>query len=90
MPALSDISAIVTGLGGDAEELGVQDVETGWMSMTPTRLVDGSGNPVGTIVPPVLGVFGQFITGQDFATGHALHYSGTIDGLEVNGDGDHL
>jgi len=88
--ALSEISAIAEGLGGDGEELGVDGVETGWVSFTPNRLVDGSGNPVGTVVPPILGVFGQFITGQDFATGHALHYSGTIDGLELKGDADHL
>ncbi len=91
--ALSDISAIVNGLGGDAEELGVNEVETGWASITPARIVDGSGNPVpassGYAVPPLLGVFAQFVTSTDFAAGHALHYRGTLDGLELLvGDGD--
>ncbi len=88
---LSDISLIAKGLGGDKEELGAPPVETGWVSITPRRLIDGAGNPVGDAVPGILGVFGQFITSADFAAGHALHYTGNMDGLELLvGDGDHL
>lgn len=88
---LSDISLIAQGLGGDKEELGAPPVETGWVSITPRRLIDGAGNPVGTAVPGVLGVFAQFITSADFAAGHALHYTGNMDGLELLvGNGDHL
>ena len=93
--ALSDISAIVTNLGGDEEELGHNDVETGWASMTAGRILDGAGNPVrneaddANAVAPLLGVFAQFIDAADFAAGHALHYTGTLDGLEfLGGDND--
>jgi len=86
--ALSDISSIVLDLGGDPEELGVSDVETGWASINGGRITDLAGNPVldasdAAAVPPLLGVFAQFITSQDFSAGHALHYRGTLDGLEL-------
>jgi len=90
---LSDISLIVEDLGGDEEEIGVNGVENGWAEITPRRIVDLSGNPVpassGFAVPPILGVFAQFVSGSDFAAGHALHYTGSLDGLEIlvgNGD----
>ncbi len=92
--ALSDISAIVTNLGGDADEIGQGAVENGWASFTGRRILDGSGNPVqndggGNAIPPMLGVFAQFIDSTDFAGGHALHYRGSLDGLEfLTGDGD--
>ncbi len=92
--ALSDISAIVTNLGGDEEELGQGTIETGWASLSGGRILDGSGNPVldeddDQAIAPILGVFAQFITSTDFAAGHALHYRGTLDGLEfIVGDGD--
>jgi hypothetical protein len=87
---LSEISAIVTDLGGDEEEMGHPPVQTGWAQIEGNRILDLAGNPVeiGDGVPPLLGVFAQFITSSDFASGHALHYSGTIDGLEIlNGNG---
>ena len=34
-------------------------------------------------IPPVLGVFNQLITSTDFSAGHALHYRGSLDGLEL-------
>ena len=84
---LSEISAIVTRLGGDAEELGFNEVETGWASITGARTIDGAGNPVmdgsDFRIPPVLGVFNQLITSTDFSAGHALHYRGSLDGLEL-------
>jgi hypothetical protein len=91
---LSEISAVVKDLNGDEEELGHGAVETGWASINPNRVLDLAGNPVmavsgDNLVPPILGVYAHFITGSDFAAGHALHYTGTLDGLEIlNGDGD--
>ena len=86
---LSDISAIAGTLGGDSQEMGVPPVENGWVSIKGSRIVDGAGNPVSTDYPPLLGVFAQFITSADFAAGHALHYTGSIDGLELlAGDGN--
>jgi len=87
---LSEISNIVTNLGGDEEELGQGARETGWASIMGSRIIDGAGNPVqndggGNAVPPILGVFSQFITGSDFSAGHALHYRGSVDGLEMFG-----
>ena len=85
--ALSDISAVVGNLGGDPNELGVNEIETGWASIKGNRIIDGAGNPVpantGWAIPPVLGVFAQFVTSTDFAGGKALHYRGTLDGLEI-------
>jgi len=92
--ALSEISAIVTNLGGDDSELGQGVVETGWASIAGGRILDGAGNPVldyddEFAVAPLLGVFAQFISSSDFSAGHALHYRGTLDGLEfLVGDGD--
>ena len=91
---LSDVSAIVTNLGGDPDELGQGTIQTGWASIRGGRMLDGSGNPVlnendALASAPLLGVFAQFITSEDFAAGKALHYRGTIDGLEfLTGDGD--
>jgi hypothetical protein len=87
---LSEISAIVKALGGDEEELGHAPIQTGWAEIQGNRILDLAGNPVeiGDDVPPILGVFAQFITSSDFASGHALHYTGEIDGLEIlNGNG---
>jgi len=87
---LSEISTIAKGLGGDPEELGHPPVETGWLSIAGNRILDLAGNPVeiGDGVPPVLGVFAQFITSTNFAAGRALQYRGSIDGLEIlNGNG---
>jgi len=87
---LSEISSIVKNLGGDPEELGHPPVQTGWASIAGNRILDLAGNPVeiGDGVPPLLGVFAQFISSSDFASGHALHYRGSIDGLEIlNGNG---
>jgi len=89
--SLSEISAIATSLGGDPEELGHPPVETGWVSIAGNRILDLAGNPVeiGDGIPPVLGVFAQFISSTDFAAGRALQYRGSIDGLEIlNGDGN--
>ena len=89
---LSEISQVVTDLNGDEEEMGHPPVQTGWASIQGNRILDLAGNPVtiGDGVPPLLGVFAQFITSSDFASGHALHYSDVgIDGLEIlNGDGN--
>jgi len=88
---LSDISAVVTDLGGDEGEIGVGSIETGWASITPKRILDLAGNPVevGDGIPPILGVFAQYLVNTDFAAGHALHYTGTLDGLELGiGNGD--
>ena len=89
--ALSEISAIVANLGGDDNELGQGAIETGWASITGDRIIDGAGNPVlmdddsTQAIAPLLGVFAQFITASDFAAGHALHYRGTVDGIEFLG-----
>lgn len=91
---LSDISLIVTNLGGDETELGHGEVETGWASIRGGRILDGSGNPIkqeggANAIAPLLGVFSQYIDATDFSAGHALHYKGTVDGLEFrNGDND--
>lgn len=91
---LSEISLIVTNLGGDENELGHGAVETGWASIRSGRILDGAGNPVKNkegfnAIAPMLGVFSQYIDATDFSSGHALHYKGTVDGLEFgNGDGD--
>lgn len=89
--ALSEISQIVTDLGGDEEELGRAPVETGWAIATGGRVLDGSGNPVNNLTAPLLGVFSQFITGTDFSAGDALYIEGETDGFEVpEGDLDHV
>ena len=86
---LAEISQVVTSLNGDEEEMGHPPVQTGWAQIEGNRILDLAGNPVDTLVPPLLGVFAQFITSSDFASGHALHYSGSIDGLEIlNGNGE--
>ena len=87
---LAEISQVVTSLNGDEEEMGHAPVQTGWAQIQGNRILDLAGNPVevGDNVPPLLGVFAQFITSSDYASGHALHYTGTIDGLEIlNGNG---
>ena len=84
---LSEISQIVTRLGGDEEELGQGDIQTGWASLQGGRALDGAGNPVVIdgyeVISPILGVFNQLITSTDFSAGHALHYRGSLDGLEL-------
>ena len=86
---LSDISQVVKSLGGDEEEMGHPPVQTGWAEIAGNRILDLAGNPVDSLVPPLLGVFAQFITSSDFAAGHALHYTGTLDGLEIlNGNSE--
>jgi hypothetical protein len=87
---LSEISRIVTDLGGDEEEMGRPPIQTGWASIMGNRILDLSGNPVdiGDGAPPLLGVLVQAVSGTDFAAGHALHYRGTMNGLEIlNGNG---
>lgn len=89
---LSEISTIVTNLNGDEEEF--QAAETGWVEITGNRILDGAGNPVrdgqgGFAIPPVLGVFVQFISGTGISGGTSLHVNGEIDGLELpRGDED--
>jgi hypothetical protein len=97
---LSEISGIATNLLGDPEELGHPPVQTGWMKMEGNRILDLAGNPVvypvghvseGEImIPPILGVFAQFISSTDFAAGRALQVgSSSVDGLEIlNGNGE--
>ncbi len=86
---LSGISQIVRRLGGRPDEL-----QTGWASIEGARVLDRSGNPVpneqgGTTRPPILGTIMQAINGTEFAVGHALHFTGCVDGLELfEGDGD--
>ena len=85
----SEISQVVTDLNGDEEEMGHPPVQTGWAEIAGNRILDLAGNPVDSLVPPLLGVFAQFITSSDFAAGHALHYTGTLDGLEIlNGNSE--
>jgi len=95
---LSEISAIASDLGGDPEELGHPPVQTGWVEIAGNRVLDLAGNPVvypvghgdegEVVIPPLLGVFAQFIGSSSYAAGHALHYEGMMDGLEIlNGNG---
>jgi len=87
---VSDISFVAQDLGGDRGELGFREVETGWMRLRGSRILDGSGNPVRTrrdriAIPPVLGVFSQYANETAFAGGHALQYVGSLDGMELLG-----
>jgi len=90
---LSEISLIAKDLGGLEGEIG-KPVETGWVAIKGSRILDLAGNPVpdatgAAAVPALLGTFAQFIDSSMFAAGHALHYRGSLDGLEIlNGDGD--
>ncbi len=90
MGSLSDISAIVNNFGGDEEELGFEDVETGWATFEASRAIDEDENPVpGIPRSPVLAVFLQTVTNTSFTTSRVLPSVGTIDGLEYpEGDGD--
>jgi len=91
---LSEISQVVRRLDGDRDELGFRDVESGWIEIEGTRILDGAGNPVlnrggGVAIPPILAVYGGSAAGTDAAWGHALHSDGVLDGLEFGmGDGD--
>ncbi len=91
---LRDISAIAEGLGGDDSETGIPGLETGWVQLTPRRIVDAAGNPVsnadgGHARPPILGVFSERTRASEFSVGRLLHFDGTLDGLEIyQGDGD--
>jgi hypothetical protein len=96
---LSEISGVVGDLNGDEEELGHPPVETGWAHIRGNRVLDLAGNPVpwggpggGIAVPPLLGVFAQFITSTDFAAGRALQYDReSTDGFEIlYGNTDHV
>lgn len=83
---LSQISTIATSLGGDDEEFFGKQI--GWLEIEPSRAIDGAGNPVpdgngGFLIPPVLGVFAQFIDGVPISGGTALHFDGELDGLEL-------
>ncbi len=89
---LRQISQVAGRLNGDPDELGRPPVQTGWASITPFRVFDGAGNPVtdpegadpeAPVVPPILGVFMQSITGSNFSVGHALHFTGAMDGLDL-------
>jgi len=97
---LSEITQVVTDLQGDPEEMGHPPVETGWVKIEGNRLLDLAGNPVvyppghpeagDIVVPPLLGVFAQFISSTDFAAGRPLQVGhANLDGLEIlNGNGE--
>lgn len=91
---LNQISRIAEDLGGDLEETGIVGLETGWVSIRPSRILDSAGNPQlasdGSFArPPVLGIFAETSTVTEFSAGRPLHYDGTLDGLELfQGDGD--
>lgn len=91
---LAEISIIVRQLGGDREELDFLDIETGWVEIEGTRLIEASGNLVrnrggGLAIPPMLGVFASSTVGSESASGQALHVDGVLDGLELGaGDDD--
>jgi hypothetical protein len=86
---LSTISQIAKRLGGRSDEL-----QTGWVSIDGSRILDLSGNPVpdasdNASRPALLGVFMQMIKNAQFSDGHALHFTGALDGLELPvGDAD--
>lgn len=86
---LKSISNIAGRLNGDPNELGRNPVQTGWASIEGARVLDLAGNPANDsdgdpiVGAPILGVFMQTITSTAFSAGHALHYTGAIDGLQV-------
>ncbi len=74
--ALSEISSIVTNLGGDPNEFAK---ETGWMKLRGRTILDLAGNSIsGSAIPAILGVFVQIVR-SDFTAGHALHYNGSLN-----------
>ena len=91
---LSEISQIVRDLDGNRDEIGFLDIESGWIEIEGTRILDAAGNPVlnrggGPAIPPILAVYGGSAAGTDAAYGHALHFDGVLDGLEFGmGDRD--
>jgi hypothetical protein len=97
---LSEITQVVTDLQGDPDELGHPPVQTGWLKIEGNRVLDLAGNPVvyppghcsagEIVVPPLLGVFAQFVSSTDFAAGRPLQVGGdNLDGLEIlNGNGE--
>jgi hypothetical protein len=85
---LKSISNVVARLNGDPDELGRNPVQTGWADITGVNTLDLAGNPAerdGNLIgpPPILGVFMQTIKSTAFSTGHALHYTGAMDGLSL-------
>jgi len=91
---LGEISQSAANLRGDEEEIG-HGTQTGWVSIRGRILRDQAGNTVRDesdepVVPPILGVFAQFVNGTDYGMGDALYgRDGTVDGLELPyGDGD--
>ena len=103
LSSLSDLSPVVSDLGGDPEEFGPPTFETGWAKVRGRRIVDLAGNPVldrqgGHAIPPLVGVFLQTLGDSDLTTGHTLQHRGELDGLELiqgnqdaqdNGEGSH-
>ena len=85
---LSEISAVASDLRGDENEIG-HNTENGWVSIRGTRVLDLAGNPVKRddhtpLVPALLGVFSQLVTGTNYAMGDTLYGRGEmIDGLEL-------
>ncbi|MBI3844674.1 MAG: hypothetical protein HY292_08565 [Planctomycetes bacterium] len=87
---LKSISNVAGRLNGDPNELGKAPVQTGWVDIKGSRVLDLAGNvaidPEGadlSVEAPILGVFMQTITGSAFSAGHALHYTGAVDGLDL-------
>jgi hypothetical protein len=87
---LKSISNVAGRLNGDPAELGRPPVQTGWVDIKGRAVRDRAGNiandpDTGDPIeqPPLLGVFMQTITSSSFSVGHALHYTGAIDGLDL-------
>ena len=76
---LSDISAIVTNLNGTQDEFQVQ---TGWIDLHATRMVDGAGNPAAT-TPGVLMLFAERSDAGNISWGGRTIGKGTTDGFEL-------
>ncbi len=80
---LSSISAIAENLGGDREELGIDEVELGYLTVRGTNVVDDNEAPVPELGrPAILGMFVQTLRNRSFAVGSVLHGEGALDGLE--------
>jgi len=87
--SLSDITGAALDLGGDPDETG-HGVQTGWLTIRGRRVRDGLGRVADApetgspIVPALVGVFMQRITGTDFASGDFLYARGEkIDGGDL-------
>ncbi|MBI1849240.1 MAG: hypothetical protein HYR85_02745 [Planctomycetes bacterium] len=87
---LKSISNVAGRLNGDPNELGRSPIQTGWVSIAGGRVLDLAGNQAvdaetssDIVNAPLLGVFMQTITGSEFSVGNALHFTGSIDGLDL-------